>query len=150
VGFDGVLQGGAVDLCGEGGDVGAGEDRRTHDEMVGEGEIDSSRGGGDLADGRDVGLDIKVELGRGHLGEGLDLEALIRVPDVDGKQAPDLGIVDLDPVDLRLPVLAEEMHLVPEPSQRPSQIRVVDIAAGTPQQVAVKEEKAHRCRPSYR
>jgi hypothetical protein len=41
------------------------------------------------------------------------------------------------------------MDLVAEFGQRPSQIRVVDIAAGTPQQIAVKEENAHRCRPSY-
>ena len=59
------------------------------------------------------------------------------------------GIVDLDPLDLDLAVLAEEMDLVAEPGQCPGQVDVVDVAAGAAQHVAVKEEDAHRCRPSY-
>ena len=48
-----------------------------------------------------------------------------------------------------LAVLAEQMDLVAEPGQRPGQVDVVDVAAGAAQHVAVEEEDAHRCRPSY-
>ena len=48
-----------------------------------------------------------------------------------------------------LAVLAEQVDLVAEPGQRPGEVDVVDVAAGAAQHVAVEEEDAHRCRPSY-
>ena len=60
---------------------------------------------GDLAHGGDVGVDVAVELVLAQLGEGLDLEALVGVLDVDRQQAADVGVVDLptalDPTSLR-------------------------------------------------
>ena len=111
--------------------------------------VEAARPLGDRAHRGDVGLDVAVELGLGQLREGLDLEALVGVFDVDRQQAADVGVVDLDPLDLDLAVLAEQVDLVAEPGQRRRQIGVVDVAAGAAQHVAVEEEDAHRCRPSY-
>ncbi len=147
--FDRVLQGRAVDLRREGGDAGAGEDRRAHHQVVGEGGVDPADFSGDLAHGGDVGLDVAVELGLAQLGEGFDLEALVGVAHVDGQQAADVRVVDLHPLDPHLAVLAEQVHLVAEPGQRPRQVGVVDVAAGAAQHVAVEEEDTHRSRPSY-
>ena len=97
--LDRVLEGRAVDLGREGAELGAGEDRRAHDQVAGEGGVDAAGRCGDLADGGDVGVDVAVELGVGQLGEGLDLEALVGVFDVDGQQAVDVGVVDLDALD---------------------------------------------------
>ena len=107
-----------MDLGGEGADVGAGEDRRAHDQVVGEGGVEAAGRVGDLAHGGDVGLDVAVELLLGQLREGLDLEALVGVFDVDRQQAVDVGVVDLDPLDLDLAVLAEQVDLVAEAGQR--------------------------------
>ncbi len=104
---------------------------------------------GDLADGGDVGLDVAVQLGLGQLREGLDLEALVGIFDVDGQQAVDVGVVDLDTLDLRLAVLAEQVHLMAQLGQGASEIGVVDVAAGAAQHVAVEEENTHRSRASY-
>ena len=109
--------------------------------------VDATRPRGDLADGADVGLDVAIELRLGQLREGLDLEALVGVLDVDGEQAADVGVVDLDPLELGLAVLAEQMDLVAEPGQRAGQVGVVDVAAGAAQHVAVKDEDAHRSPP---
>ena len=57
--------------------------------------------------------------------------------------------MDLDALDLDLPVLAEQMDLVTQAGQRAGEIRGVDVAAGAAQHVAVEEEDAHRCRTSY-
>jgi hypothetical protein len=40
------------------------------------------------------------------------------------------------------PVLAEQVNIVAQPGQRPGQARVVDVAAGPTQQVAVEDEDA--------
>ena len=53
------------------------------------------------------------------------------------------------PSSSHLAVLAEQVDLVAEPGQRPRQVGVVDVAAGAAQHVAVEDEDAHRCRPSY-
>ena len=103
----------------------------------------------DRADRGDVGVEVALELGVGQLREGLDLEALVGVLDVDRKQAADVGVVDLDSLDLDLPVLAEQVDLMAQPRQRPGEVGVVDVAAGAAQHVAVEEEDAHRSRPSY-
>ncbi len=149
VGLDRVLKRGAVDLGREGGDIGAGEDRRAHHQVVGQGQIDAARPLGHRACRGHVGLDVAGQLLTAQLGEGLDLEALIRVLDVDGQEAADLGIVDLNPLDPRLAVLAEQVDLVPKPGQCARQVGVVDVAAGATQHVAVKDEKTHRDRASY-
>ena len=138
-----------MDLGREGGDVGAGQDRRAHDEMVGQRSVDTPACVGDLAYSGDVGLDVAIELFVGQLGKGLDLEALVGVFDVDGKQAVDIRVVDLDPLDPRLAVLAEQMHLVPKLGQGRSKVGVVDVAAGAAQHVAMEDQDAHRGRPTY-
>jgi hypothetical protein len=138
--FDRVLEGGAVDLGGEGADAGAGEDRRPHDQMVGEGGVDAADRLGDRAHRGHVGLQVAIELGLGQLRERLDLEPLIRVFDVDRQQTVDVGVVDLHPLDPNLAVLTEQMDLVAEPGQGTGQVDVVDVAAGAAQHVAVEEE----------
>src|SRR5262245_10636561 len=107
-----------MDLGGEGGDRGAGEDRGAHDEVVGEGEVDPTRSPGDLADGADVGVDVALELRLAQLRKGLDLEPLVGVLDIDREKAADVGDVDLDPRRARpARVLAEEVNLVAETCQ---------------------------------
>ena len=61
----------------------------------------------------------------------------------------DIGVVDLDPLDLGLPVLAEKVDLIAQLGKRPREVEVVDVAAGAAQHVAVEEENTHRSRPSY-
>jgi hypothetical protein len=55
----------------------------------------------------------------------------------------DVGVVDLDALDLDLAVLAEQMDLVPQEGQGTGEIRGVDVAAGAAQHVAMKEKHAH-------
>jgi hypothetical protein len=146
--FDRVLEGGAVDLGGEGSDTGAGEDRRAHHQVVGKRGVDAPHFLPHRPHRRDVRLQVAVQLSLAELLEGLDLEAGVRVLDVDRQQTADIGVVDSHSLQLDLTVLAEQMDLVPEPGQRRSQVGVVDVAAGAAQHVAVEEENAHRCRPS--
>ena len=150
VGFDRVLEGRAVDLGGEGADGGAGEDRRAHHQVVGEGDVDAA-GRGRRPRGRRRRWRRGSGRARlvGQLREGLDLEALVGVLDVDRQQAADVGVVDLDALDPDLAVLAEQVDLVAEPGQRRGEVGVVDVAAGAAQHVAVEDEDAHRFRPSY-
>ena len=60
--MDRVLEGGAVDLDGEGADAGASEDYRAHDEVICQGCVDAPHFGSDLANGNDVGLYVVVQL----------------------------------------------------------------------------------------
>ena len=106
----------------------------------------SGRGArGDLAHGGDVGVDVGGDLGVGAVGERARLDALVAVGDVDGQQRADVGTVDGaasapapsgspaqraaraarprpsprrvdERVSLGMAVLAEQMHLVPEPT----------------------------------
>lgn len=138
-----------MDLGGEGSDVGTGEDRRPHHQVIGEGQVDTPGALRHIAHRRDVGLDVAIELRVGQLREGLDLEALVGILDVDRQQATDVGVVDLDPLDLDLAVLAEQVHLVAELGQRSGEIDVVDVAAGAAQHVAVEDEYPHVFRGSY-
>ena len=72
--------------------AGAGEDHRAHDEVVRERGVDAAERVDDARARRStLALDVGVELGVGELGEGLDLEALVLVLDVDGQQAADVG-----------------------------------------------------------
>jgi hypothetical protein len=147
--LDRVLERGAVDLRGEVADPGPGEDRRPHHEVARQGRVEAPDGVGDLADGGDVGVEVAAQLRPGQLREGLDLEALVGVPDVDRQQAADVRVVDLDALDPDPAVLAEQVDLVAQAGQRPGQVDGVDVAAGAAQHVAVEEEDAHRFRASY-
>src|SRR5262249_7031509 len=102
---------------------------------------------GDLADGGDVGLDVALELRLAQLREGLDLEPLVGVLDVDREKAADVGDVDLDPRRANLPVPAEEMDLIAETGRGRRQAGVVDVAARAAQQVAVENQDLHRRGP---
>ena len=146
IGFDRVLQCRAVDLGGEVSDVGAGENRRTHDQMIRQSQVDASSLRSYGTDSFDVCVEIAVQLLLAQFGEALDLEALVWVLDVDGEQAVDVGVVDLDPLDLRLLVLAQKVDLVAELGQRPGQVGVVDVAAGAAQHVAVEDQDSHEAR----
>jgi hypothetical protein len=148
--LDRVLQRRAVDLGREGRHVGPRQDRRSHDQMVREGKVDATGGLGHLTHRGDVRRDVALELTLGQFREGLDLEPLIGVLDVDRQQPADVRVVDLHSLDPDLSVLAEQVHLVAEPSQRPGEVEVVDVAAGAAQHVSVENENAHRGRPSYR
>jgi len=103
-----------VDLGCEGSDLGAGEDCRAHDQMPRQSRVNATSRIGHSADSFYVRCDVAIQLGVGHLGKSLDLEALVGVFDVDRQQAADVRVVDLDALDLYLAVLAEEMHLVTE------------------------------------
>ena len=78
LGLHRVLERRAVDL-GREAEARAGEDRRAHDQVVGERGVDAARRLDDVADGGHVGLEVAVELGFGQLRERLDLEALVAV-----------------------------------------------------------------------
>jgi hypothetical protein len=126
---------------------------------------------GDLPRGGDVAGQVGVELGLGEVLEGLGLEALVAVGDVDRQEAAEVGPVDdppdrlaadvdaqraavpvagrIDPLELeRRAVLAEHVHLVPRPHQRRRELRVVDVRAGPLEEIAVEDEDgqgAHSC-----
>ena len=95
VGDHGVGEVGAVDRK-RVVEPGAAEDHRPHDQVVGERRVDAAERLDQLADRRDVRLEVAVELGVGELGERLDLEALVGVVDEDRQQAADVGGVDRD------------------------------------------------------
>ena len=103
-----------------------------------------------------------------RLVEGLDLEALVVVVDVDRQQATDVGPVDgaaarngragarrctssrpssQPPTESTKPssagsaLLAEQVDLVAEPHERLGQLGVVDVRAGAAQQVAVEDQQ---------
>jgi hypothetical protein len=123
----------------------------------------------DLPDRRDVRLDVALELLLAQLVEGLDLEALVSVVDVDRQQAADVravhgaaapeggatDAVDLEPAGVPLAdrvheaelarpaLLAEEVDVVAEPHERLRELRVVDVRPGPAQQVAVEDQQAH-------
>ena len=138
-----------MDLGGERGDLGAREDGRAHDQVVGEGGVKAAGLGGHLPHRLDVGRDVAIQLRGAQLGKCLDLEARVGVLHIDREQAADLGVVDLDALQLDLPVLAEEVDLVAETGQRLGEVGVVDVAAGPAQHVAVEDEDPHRFRGSY-
>jgi hypothetical protein len=108
---------------------------------------------GHAADGLGVGLQVVVELVVAQLVVGDRVESLVLIRHVDRQHAADVGDVDLDlagaglvghPVQVAgRAVLAEQVHLVSQPGQRPGQRRVVDVAAGAPQQVPVKHQDPH-------
>ncbi len=128
------------------------------------------RRGNHIAHGRDVRIEITVELGVAQVGERLHLEALVAVEDVDREQPADVGAVNgdaagppgianllhlepatvpvadrVDPVQLRCtPVLAEEVDVVSLAGERLGQAGVIDVGSGPAQQVAVKDQDAHR------
>ncbi len=117
--------------------------------MIGEGGVDAARPGGHLPDRLDVRRDVAIKLLAAQFGKCLDLEAHVGVLHVDREQVTDVGVVDLDTLQLDLPVLAEQMDLVAETGQRLGEVGVVDVAAGPAQHVAVEDENPHRFRRSY-
>ena len=141
--LDRVLERRSVDLGREVADLGAGEDRRPHDQVAGEGGVEAADGVGEPPDRRDVGVEVAVQLLVAQLRERLHLESLVGILDVDREQAVDVRVVDLDALDPHLAVLAEQVDLVAEARQRAGQVGGVDVAAGAAQHVAVKEENAH-------
>ena len=88
IALDDVLQRAAVDLhrVGHVAAEPAGEDRRAHDEVVGERHV-GPRARADVAHRGDVGLHVGLDLGVAALQQRARLEALVAVGDVDGQQA---------------------------------------------------------------
>jgi hypothetical protein len=123
----------------------------------------------DVADGLYVRRDVAIELLVGELVERLHLEPLVAVVDIHGQEPMDVRPVDgatapvstlcdnayhelallpvADGVDetepSRIVLLAEKVDLVTHPDECLGQLRVVDVRAGTPQEIAVEHEDAH-------
>ena len=91
IALDDVLQRAAVDLhrVGHVAAQPAGEDRRPHDEVVGQRHV-GPRARADVAHGGDVGLHVGLDLGVAALQQRARLEALVAVGDVDRQQAADV------------------------------------------------------------
>ena len=85
--LDHVLERAAVDLD-RARHAGAGQDERSHDEVVGQRGVGLDAPG-DLPDSRHVALDVGGDLLVGAVGQRLGVEALVAVGDVDGQQAAD-------------------------------------------------------------
>ena len=69
------------------------EDRRAHDQMVGERHV-RARAGGDIRHGGHVVGDVAVELGVAEVLERARLDVLVAVGHVHGQQPADVGAVD--------------------------------------------------------
>jgi hypothetical protein len=120
-------------------------------------------GGGDIADRGDVRGEVALDLAVGQLREGPGVESRVAVSHIERQQPADVGQVrgaadglahdiDVQPpaaavahgiheVELRgVGLLAQQVHFVAEPDQCPGQLRVVDIASGPAQQVAMENQ----------
>ena len=122
-------------------EAGTGEDRRPHDQVVGERGVDPPARSATAATASTLASEVAVQLALAQLREGLHLEARVAVVDVDGEQAADLGHVGRSPSRIRalrtpdlepppsvprpmpppsrgagLAVLAEQVDVVPEPA----------------------------------
>ena len=148
--LDGVLERAAVDLHGVGRDVGAGQDHGAHDQVVRERHVG---GGGAPAPRRRSPPDS----GRAPRPSAPDRSwrrsprrcrprrraARGRCPGC-GRSRPRSGASQLGSWQNR-------SHLVPERGERPHEVRVVDVAAGAAQQIAVEDKDPHvRRRPDRR
>ena len=119
----------------------AGEDHRAHHQMIGERDVRHWGG----TNRSDVGVEVMAERHLVDVREGHCIKALIAIRDVDGKQSANVGHVDGHTLRRQCrPVLAEQVHLMSQTSQRPRQVGVVDVATGAAQQVAVEYEDPHR------
>ena len=106
------------------------------------GERDVRYWGG--TDRSDVGVEVMADRHLVEVRERHIIKALIVISDVDGKQSPNVGQVDGHTLRQQCrPVLAEQVHLMSQTSQRPHQVGVVDVATGAAQQVAVENEDPH-------
>ena len=157
----------------------AGEDQRAHHEVVRERCVDPASRRDDVGRRGDVGGDVGVELVVGELGERLDLEALVAVVHVHGEKPADVRDVggdgagmyatglglgganpelspfpvarSIDPRQLsRAAVLAHQVDVVAESRERLREARVVDVAAGPAQQIAVEDQYPPRAPPRVR
>ena len=118
----------------------AGQDHRPHHEVVRERDVGRRHG----PHGLHVGVDVVLELGVRELREGLGVESLVLVGHVDGQHPPDVRDVHRHAVGrLVVAVLAEQVHLVPERRERPHEVRVVDVAAGAAEQIAMEDQDPH-------
>ena len=148
-----------------------GKNGGAHHQMIGQGDV-GARTDDDLAHRGDVRIDVVRDLGIGALGERARLHPLVAIGNVHGQQRPDVWAVDgathtlvrpaprqrthaqdsLVPVarsvnerlTLGMAILAEQMHLVSKLDQRRCQPRVVYVRTGPLEQVAVKDQDAHR------
>ncbi len=140
-----VLQRAAVDLDRVGNVVSQRprEDRRPHDEVVGERHV-GPRALDHVAHGADVRLDVALHARVVELGVGHGLVALVAVRHVDRQHPADVGHGHVDGLGqvelLPAPLLAHQLHLVPQARERAYEARVVDVAARPAQQVAVKDQ----------
>jgi hypothetical protein len=166
MGLDRVLERAAVDLDRIGHAVErAREDRRAHDQVVGERDVGTGALG-HLAHGGHVGRQVSLDLVVGQVRERARLHALVAVGDVERQEPADVRPVHrgldglaahgqrelpavpvacrVDPVKRqRVAVLTEHVHLVAGPLERLAERAVVDVRAGSGQQIAVEDEHPH-------
>ena len=108
--------------------TGRGGDRPSEQHVVREDEV----GRQPLAHSRGVQLDESFALLPRQLLQKPRLEPLVAVEDEDGKELADLGPDDLGTaqvVPLRMPLLAEDHHLVPGQAPLPRQGAGIDVGA---------------------
>ena len=116
------------------------EDHGAHHQMIGERDVWRRYG----SDRGDVDVEVVAERRLVDVRERQRIKALIVISHVDGKQAPNVGHVDCHAVRRQCrPVLAEQVHLMAQSSQRSRQVGVVDVATGAAQQVAMENEDPH-------
>jgi hypothetical protein len=179
IGLDRVLERAAVNLHGirHAAAERARQYRRAHHQVVCQRHLRRCAGD-DLADGRDVRLDVMGDLAIAALGERARLDALVAIRHVHRQKIADVRPVDraaaralapavphcahpqralvpvADRIDegvlLGVAVLAEQVHFVPLAHERRRQARVVDVRSGPAEQVAVEDEDAHQREPSAR
>ena len=146
------------------------EDRRAHDEVVGERDVGRARARRPRARRRRCAPGSASSSASDSVRERLGLDPLVAVGDVDRQQAAEVGAVDgrphrlaarldsqragvpvpgrVDPLLLeRLAVLAEQVDLVPRAHERGGQAGVVDVRAGAAQQIAVEDQDPHGAGP---
>jgi hypothetical protein len=102
-----------------------------------------------LAEGGRVLFDVVVALLCSQILDEACLEPLVSVEDEDGQDTADVGADELGAGEveaLRMPLLAEDDHIVPRAGPLPRERARVHVGARPAEEVAVPEQDPHeRC-----